>query len=72
MERAELVAQALVFLVRLTGEDVPLDEAMKALSALAEAVRSNQSWLPVQNSRYALDPPARRPLLCPVNSSHEL
>src|SRR6476660_10002155 len=40
MERAELVAQALVFLVRLTGEDVPLDEAMNALSALAEQFQS--------------------------------
>jgi GAF domain len=40
MERAELVAQALVFLVRLTGEDVPLDEALNALSALAEQFQS--------------------------------
>src|SRR5260370_24645318 len=40
MERAELVARALVFLVRLTGEDVPLDEALNALSALAEQFQS--------------------------------
>ena len=31
--KRELVAQALVFLVRVTGQDVPLDEAMNALSA---------------------------------------
>ena len=40
MERAELVAQALVFLVHLTDEDVPLDEALNALSALAEQFQS--------------------------------
>ena len=40
MERAELVAQALVFLVRVTDEDVPLDEALNALSALAEQFQS--------------------------------
>jgi hypothetical protein len=40
MERAELVARALVFLVRLTDEDVPLDEALNALSALAEQFQS--------------------------------
>jgi GAF domain-containing protein len=40
MERAELVARALVFLVRLTDADVPLDEALNALSALAEQFQS--------------------------------
>ena len=40
MERAELLAQALVFLVRVTDEDVPLDEALNALSALAEQFQS--------------------------------
>ena len=34
MERAELVARALDFLVRLTDADLPLDEALNALSAL--------------------------------------
>ena len=34
------MAQALVFLVRLTDEDVPLDEALNALSALAEQFQS--------------------------------
>ena len=42
MERAELVAHALDFLVRLTDEDVPLDEALNALSA----VRNNFSQVP--------------------------
>ena len=36
VERAELVAHALDFLVRLTDEDVPLDEALNTLSAFAE------------------------------------
>ena len=40
MERAELVAQALVFLVRVTDEDAPLDAALNALSALAEQFQS--------------------------------
>jgi hypothetical protein len=40
MERAELVARALDFLVRLTDADVPLDEALNALSALAEQFQS--------------------------------
>src|SRR5262249_26062211 len=39
-ERAELVARALLFLVRLTDVDVPLDEALNALSALAEQFQS--------------------------------
>src|SRR5258708_14257708 len=34
MERAELVARALDFLVRVTDADMPLDEALNALSAL--------------------------------------
>lgn len=40
MERAELEARALLFLVRLTDVDVPLDEALNALSALAEQFQS--------------------------------
>jgi len=40
MDRAELVARALDFLVRLTDEDAPLDEALNALSALAEQFQS--------------------------------
>ena len=40
MERPELVARALVFLVRVMDEDVPLDEALNALSALAEQFQS--------------------------------
>jgi GAF domain len=40
MERAELVAQALVFLVRVTDEDTPLDEALNVLSALAGQFQS--------------------------------
>jgi hypothetical protein len=40
MERAELVARALDFLVRVTDADVPLDEALNALSALAEQFQS--------------------------------
>jgi len=40
MERAELLARALDFLVRMTDEDVPLDEALNALSALAEQFQS--------------------------------
>jgi hypothetical protein len=40
MERAELVAGALDFLVRVTDADMPLDEALNALSALAEQFQS--------------------------------
>ena len=40
MERVELVARALDFLVRLRDADVPLDEALNALSALAEQFQS--------------------------------
>ena len=40
VERVELVAHALNFLVRLTDEDVPLDEALNTLSALAEQFQS--------------------------------
>jgi hypothetical protein len=40
VERAELVAHALDFLVRLTDEDVPLDEALNTLSAFAEQFQS--------------------------------
>jgi GAF domain-containing protein len=40
MERAEVVARALDFLVRLANADLPVDEALNALSALAEQFQS--------------------------------
>jgi hypothetical protein len=40
VERAELVARAVVFLIRMKDEDMPLDEAVNALSALAERFQS--------------------------------
>src|SRR5215831_5134703 len=40
MDRVELVARAVVFLIRVTDEDLTLDEALNALSALAEQFQS--------------------------------
>ena len=40
VKRAELVARAVMFLIRMKDEDMPLDEALNALSALAEQFQS--------------------------------